>query len=73
MIIMPEGEAIFHPHAIEVTIDDEAGGEFLLVHQNGEETVPGQIWINPADWPLLRQTINDMIANISEWESKTNK
>jgi hypothetical protein len=70
MIVMLEGESIFHPQAIEVEIEDEAAGEYLIIRQCGDHIKPGEIGISPEEWPILRATIDDMIKNISEWEIK---
>jgi hypothetical protein len=70
MIIMPEGEAIFHQQAIEVEIEDEAAGEYLIIRQCGDHIKPGEISIDHTEWPILKKTIDAMMKNISEWEIK---
>jgi hypothetical protein len=57
VIVLPEGETIFHERATRIEIDDEATGEFLTLHQ----CEGGKIRIDPSEWPKLRAAINRMI------------
>lgn len=43
-----------------VEIDDEVGGEFVVVSQEGRDDI-GKIAINPEEWPALRAAINRMV------------
>lgn len=60
LIVLPEGEALFSERATVVRIEDEAGGEYVVVSQ---ESVPGRgnIAINPEEWPELREAIDRMV------------
>ena len=60
LIVLPEGEALFSERATVVRIEDEAGGEYVVVSQ---ESVPerGNIAINPEEWPELREAIDRMV------------
>lgn len=64
--ILPIGEAIFHPQATKIKIDDEAAGEFLVIEQFHDEAKPGEIYIDEDNWPMIRDTIESMIADIKE-------
>ena len=55
-VVLPKGEPIFSDLATRVTIDDEAGGEYIKVWQN-ESTVK----IDPEEWPIIKSTIDVMI------------
>lgn len=33
VVVLPDGEPIFSEHATEIEIQDEAGGEFVVVRQ----------------------------------------
>lgn len=54
--VLPEGEALFSEQAYTVEIDDEAGGEFVVVSD-----CEGKIRLNPEEWPALRNAINHMV------------
>ena len=62
LTIAPEGEPIFSERAFTVTIDDEAGGEFVLVRSNMEALPAGTISIDPSEWPALREAIDRLIG-----------
>ena len=59
LTVAPEGEPIFSERAYTVSIDDEAAGEFVVVHALDE--AGGKIAIDPADWDELRSAIDHMI------------
>ena len=54
--VLPEGEPLFSEQAYMVEIDDEAGGEFVVVSD-----CEGKIRLNPEEWPALRRAINQMV------------
>lgn len=58
--VMPKGDPLFSERASTVEIVDEAGGEFVRVTQQGDQTQT--ITIEPTEWPALRDTIERMIA-----------
>lgn len=59
LIVVPEGEPIFDERAIEIRIVDEGGGEFISVRKyRGAEV--GELLIEPAEWPTLREAIELM-------------
>jgi len=43
-----------------VTIEDEAGGEFVVVRGN-TDTHHGSVAINPNEWPAVRDAIDRMV------------
>jgi hypothetical protein len=59
--VIPPGEPIFSDQATHVEIQDEAGGEYLSVQQNHEESRI-QIFIDRKQWPQLRDAIDFMIG-----------
>lgn len=59
--VVPEGEPIFSEQAFMVEIDDEAGGEFVVVYD-----CDGKIRFNAAEWPALRDAIERMIGECRE-------
>jgi hypothetical protein len=59
MIIKPKGEAIYHVEVTEVSIDDEAGGPYVVVRQFPDSTQ--EIRIGEEDWPAIRRAIEAMM------------
>lgn len=68
MIVLPLGDKIFSERCTEIRIEDEAGGEFVIVSQEGHIDM-GKIAIEPAGWPELRAAIDQMISWAKEDES----
>ena len=60
LIVLPEGEPIFSERATIVRIEDEAGGEYIVVDQ---DSIPGRgnVAINPEEWPDIRDAIERMM------------
>lgn len=54
--VLPKGEPMFSERAFTVEIDDEAGGEFVVVSD-----CEGKIRLNAEEWPALRRAINQMV------------
>ncbi len=61
LTIMPEGGSIFDICTTTVTIDDESGGEYLVIEEQ-QEGGSGKIRIDPLQWPELREAIDRMIG-----------
>lgn len=70
IIVAPEGEAIFSERATVVRIEDEAGGEYVVVSQ---DSVPerGNIAINPEEWPALRDAIDWIVKECRDEPPRT--
>jgi hypothetical protein len=65
--VLPEGEAIFSEMAIEITIRDEAAGEYVSLKALNDE---GEIVIDPDNWEVIKLTVDQMIADIKKHESQ---
>jgi len=65
--VLPEGEAIFSDMAIEITIRDEAAGEYVSLRASNDE---GEIVIEPDNWEVIKLTVDQMIADIKKHESQ---
>ena len=67
--VLPAGEPIFSERATVITIEDEAAGEYVTLtqHHGGEEP---KILIEADDWPLIRQAVETMLAEIAEREGR---
>jgi hypothetical protein len=59
--VLPEGEPLFSEQAFTVEIDDEAGGEFVVVRDRD-----GEIRLNAEEWPALREAIDRMVKECRE-------
>ena len=62
VVVKPAGEPIFCEQATKVSIDDEAGGEYVTVSQHPNNRDLQTIAINPCEWPAIRAAIDDMIG-----------
>lgn len=60
LLVVPQGEPMYSEMTTTVEIDDEVGGEFVVVSQEGRDDI-GKIAINPEEWPALRAAINRMV------------
>lgn len=61
--VAPVGQPLFSEMATRISIDDEAGGEFVRVTQEGGHTdISKCIAINPEEWPVLRDAIEYMVG-----------
>jgi hypothetical protein len=60
LIVIPEGKPIFSEMATKVAIEDESGGEFIVVSQDGMPGM-GKIAFEPTEWPSIREAIDQMI------------
>lgn len=54
--VLPEGEPLFSEQAYTVEIDDEAGGEFVVIKDS-----EGKIRLSAEEWPALRRAIGRMV------------
>jgi hypothetical protein len=63
--VMPEGEPIFNEQVTVITVEDEAAGEFLRLQQHHVED-KGTIFIDPSEWPVLRQTLDEAFASLKK-------
>lgn len=54
--VLPEGAPIFDERGFSVEIEDEAGGEFVVIKDSD-----GNIRLNPEEWPALCEAIDRMV------------
>jgi len=59
--VLPKGEPLFSELATVITIDDEAGGEFVTVEQMAM-TESRKVAFNPEEWPAIRAAIDHAIS-----------
>jgi len=62
--IVTEGKTLFDESATVIRIEDETGGEFVTLVQNGERV---ETAFDESDWPIIRDTIDEMIGNCREY------
>jgi hypothetical protein len=62
LVVLSVGDKTFCEAATKVEIDDEAGGEFVIVSQDGAPREGNAVAISPEEWPVLREAIDRMIA-----------
>lgn len=56
-VVKPISEPIFSERAMQVTICDDAGGEFVELR----DSQGGKTSIEPSEWPALRAAINKAV------------
>lgn len=62
VVVLPDGEPIFSEHATEIEIQDEAGGEFVVVRQTYGSEGKNEIRLTDEEWPMVRAAIDRMMA-----------
>ena len=55
--IRPAGESMYSEMATTVRLDDEGGGQYVVIEQDGHP-----VKINPDEWPLLRDEIASAVG-----------
>ena len=63
--IVPKGEPLFSETVTDISIDDEAAGEFVVIRQSAS-TENGKIAISPEEWPAIRDAVERMIKECRE-------
>lgn len=63
LTVLPEGKPIFDELATKIEIEDESGGEFLIIRQEN-----GSIRIGRDEWPELIRAIDRMMDEIRQHE-----
>jgi len=69
MHIVPEGEPIYTEMGYSVEIDDEAGGEFIVIKDGSTREKIG-VSIDPKDWPAVRDCVEQIIYSIKNHEKE---
>lgn len=60
-LVGPEGCSIFNELATTVSLDDEGGGEYIVLQQSHGRP-EGDIRIEPAEWPTLKAAIDKALT-----------
>lgn len=68
LIVKPEKEPVFSAAATTVSIDDEGGGPFVRIAQDGRESDRRGIAVDSSEWPAIREAVERMIIVVGEQE-----
>jgi hypothetical protein len=60
--VLPVGEPIFSEQCTDVSIVDEAAGEFVEVSQHSNDTKSQTILIDPREWSAIKQAVDQLIS-----------
>jgi hypothetical protein len=59
--IGPENHPLFSERVTIVELDDEAGGEFVVIRQQTDQPGDQRIAIDTDEWPTLRRAIDHAV------------
>lgn len=62
LIVAPLGEPTFSERATHIRIEDESGGEYVVIEQYPDSGLQ-QVSINPEEWPAIRAAIDALAAD----------
>jgi hypothetical protein len=65
-IVGPSEEPSHSLQMTTVRIDDEGGGEFVVLEQENDTGPVHRIAIDPAEWPILKQAIEMALEQCKE-------
>ncbi len=67
VVVAPVGEPIFSERATIVSMEDDAGGEYVKVRQVTMDTEDRHaICLSASEWPMIRDCIDAMIGQCRE-------
>ena len=70
-MIRPEGASRFDERAIEIRLEDEAAGPFVVLKSQLDEVKPGEVSIDPSEWADLRAAIDTAVWTANEISKDT--
>ena len=59
--VLPKNDDLWSERATEISIEDKSAGEFVVIRQNGNHALKGEVRIDPEEWQWICQQISDMI------------
>lgn len=70
--VLPVGEAIFSEKATIVSIDDEAGGEFITVKQQMDYVSKRDqiVAFDLEDWEEVKGVVDQMFKDIKDYQDE---
>ena len=66
VLVGMKGEPMYNELGFVIEITDEGGGEFLEVYSTTGESGEGNLRIDAASWPALRDAIEKMLKECRE-------
>ena len=71
--VLPVGEAIFSEKATVISIDDESGGEYIVVRQQMDTTreMNQTVAFDPDEWEEIKGVIDQMFKDIKDYQDET--
>jgi len=66
--VLPKGDQLFSELATIVEIDDESGGEFVIVRQHAGYETRECIRIAPDEWAAIRDAIDTAIGQCRSYQ-----
>ncbi len=61
IVVLREGVELFDESATTIEIEDESGGEYLVISQSHTDA-HSSLKIDPAQWPHIRAAIDQLAA-----------
>lgn len=73
MTVLPVGEPTFSEKATVISIDDESGGEYIVVRQQMDTTreMNQTVAFDPEEWEEVTDVVNQMFGEIRRYEEET--
>ena len=70
--VLPVGEPIFSEKATVISIDDEAGGEFIIVKQQMDNSSQKDqtVAFEPEEWEEVKGVIDQMFKDIKDYQDE---
>lgn len=65
LTVLPKGDPIFSEFATDISIEDEAGGEFIEITQHADSEEPQKIRVDFEEWPHIRAAVNRLVKDIA--------
>jgi len=63
LAVLPQGEPLYSERVTTVSIDDEAGGEFIVLSQS-PDSGEMRLAIDPDEWPHVVAAVERLLATI---------
>ena len=57
-MVRPKDAPMFDERAIEIRLEDEAAGPFVVIKSQLDEVKPGEVSIDPGEWADIRAAID---------------
>ena len=72
-IVRPKDAPMFDERAIEIRLEDAAAGPFVVIKSQLDDVKPGEISIEPGEWPTLRAAIDAAVKAANKIEKDQNQ